>query len=65
MDYFALLFCFYAMNTGKLVLFENSVNEHYPSFVQSKLIRIKNIGIQTKKTLLTGLEDLNNVITYK
>ena len=35
-DYFALLFCFYAMNTGKLVLFENSVNEYYPSFVQSK-----------------------------
>ena len=53
------------MNTDKLVLFENSVNEYYPSFVQSKKIRIKNIGIQARKTLLTGLEDLNNVITNK
>ena len=53
------------MNLGKLVLFEYSVNEYYPSFVQSKQIRIKNIGIQARKTLLTGSEGLGNVMSNK
>ena len=54
------------MNTGKLVLFENLVNEYYPSLSSPSRYELKTYVHKLERHCRhSGLEDLSNVITNK